>query len=245
MTTAIDVTLRSTYLKAPNHQETMDIVRGFRDRWSFPQCAGTIDGSHIPIIAPSENRNDYYNRKGWYSVILQAVCDHRYRIWDIDVGWPGKVHDARVFANSAIYRAGEAGVLFPDRPKRYGNVNLPISIIGDPAYPLMPWVMKAYPEGPGTAQNQRIFNYRLSRARMCIENTFGRLKGRWRLLRKQMEHDISTIPTIVSACCILHNICEVHREAYNVGPDDAQPRRRWKRGCSAERSSQKHSSRDT
>ena len=134
---------------------------------------------------------------------------------------------------------------FPDRPKRYGNVNVPISIIGDPAYPLMPWVMKAYPEGPGTAQNQRIFNYRLSRARMCIENTFGRLKGRWRLLRKQMEHDISTIPTIVSACCILHNICEVHREAYNVGPDDAQPRRRWRRGCSAERSSQKHSSRDT
>ena len=35
----------------------------------------------------------------------------------------------------------------------------------------------------------------------------------------EVEHHISTIPTIVSA----YNICEVHREAYNVGPDDAQP----------------------
>ena len=100
VTTAIDVTLRSTYLRPPNHQETVDIVRGFRDRWSFPQCAGAVDGSHIPIIAPSENRNDYYNRKGWYSVILQAVCDHRYRIWDIDVGWPANGNATQSSASS-------------------------------------------------------------------------------------------------------------------------------------------------
>ena len=31
---------------------------------------------HISIIAPSEHRVDYMNRKGWYSVIMQGGPFH-------------------------------------------------------------------------------------------------------------------------------------------------------------------------
>ena len=58
------------------------------------QCVGAIDGSHIPIAGTAMNHTDYYNRKGWYSVILQGVVDHSYRFLDINVGWPGSVRDA-------------------------------------------------------------------------------------------------------------------------------------------------------
>ena len=68
------------------------------------QCAGAIDGSHIPVRAPTLNHTDYYNRKGWYSIIIQAVVDHNYIFRDVCIGWPGSVHDARVFANSALYQ---------------------------------------------------------------------------------------------------------------------------------------------
>ena len=67
-------------------------------------CLNTIDGSHIPFCAPLQNHTDYYNRKGWYSMVVQAVVDHDYLFRDICVEWPGSVHDARIFVNSRIYK---------------------------------------------------------------------------------------------------------------------------------------------
>ena len=61
-----------------------------------------VDGTHIPIIASESAHGDCVNRKGWYSIILKAVCDHNYFITDMNDGWSGRVHDARVFGNSFI-----------------------------------------------------------------------------------------------------------------------------------------------
>ena len=36
---------------------------------------------------------------------------------DVYIGWPGKVHNARVFSNSDIYKKGIQGTLFPDWKK--------------------------------------------------------------------------------------------------------------------------------
>ena len=101
---AIVECLASQYIRIPTGQDLRQIVNGFQSKWGFPQCIGAIDGSHIPIIAPKENPLDYYNRKGYHSVVLQALVDHEYKFLDVYVGWPGSVHDARVLANSSLYR---------------------------------------------------------------------------------------------------------------------------------------------
>lgn len=62
--------------------------------------------------------------------------------------------------------------------------------------------------------NKRLNNFRLSRARMTIENSFGRLKGRWRILRTACEANIKRYTDYVLTCCILHNICERNNELY-------------------------------
>lgn len=63
----------------PTGETLRATVDGFLSTWGFPQCAGAVDGTHIPIVAPPESPADYYNRKGFYSIILQAVVDDKYR----------------------------------------------------------------------------------------------------------------------------------------------------------------------
>ena len=67
------------------------IINGFLTKWDFPQCIGAIDSNHIPIIAQKEHPLDYFNRKGYHSVLLQAPVDHKLRFLDIYVGWPHRV----------------------------------------------------------------------------------------------------------------------------------------------------------
>ncbi|XP_071118400.1 uncharacterized protein [Haliotis cracherodii] len=84
----------------------------------------------------------------------------------------------------------------------------------DAAYPLKPWLMKPYTHIANLSISQKTFNYRLSRARMTNEKTFGRLKGRWRLLLKRMDVGVVFASNVVTTCVILHNLCEMHRETY-------------------------------
>ena len=67
------------YIRIPEGDSLKEAVRQFQSNYNFPQCICTIDGSHIPIVALSEFPADYYNWKGWHSVILQALVDHEYR----------------------------------------------------------------------------------------------------------------------------------------------------------------------
>uniref|UniRef100_A0A671LBA6 DDE Tnp4 domain-containing protein n=1 Tax=Sinocyclocheilus anshuiensis TaxID=1608454 RepID=A0A671LBA6_9TELE len=199
------------YIMLPEGEELQTILLGFMNHWVFPQCAGAIDGSHIPVIDPPESHTNYFNHKGWHSVILQAIVDHSFY-----------VHNSRVLRNSVIYEKAERGVLFPNMItaviSRHSSAH---HAVGGPAYPLQSWLMKGYQETGNLTEDQHCFNKKLSGARMTVECAIGRLKGRWRCLSKRLDMDISLVPTIISACCTLHNMCEKHNEAYCEDPNAA------------------------
>ncbi|XP_061602296.1 uncharacterized protein LOC133464387 [Cololabis saira] len=210
--TAINKIMKPHYIKAPSEPEVREIVQGFRDRWGLLQVAGVIDATHIGILAPAEDPTDYYNRRSFYSVVLQGVVDDKMKFWDINVGWPGKLHDARVLVSTSMYSRGQNCTLFPDWTERLGDVDVPLHIVGDAAYPLLPWLLKPFPEGGGLTEAQTHFNHRLWEARVTVERAFGRLKGRWQCLLRRCDAHISLISHIISACCVLHNFCEIANE---------------------------------
>ena len=73
---------------------------------------------------------------------MQATVDFTGLFMDVNIGWPGKVHDARVFVNSLCFRKGCNGTLFPDWPITLAGVKVPLLLLGDPVYPLLSWLMK-------------------------------------------------------------------------------------------------------
>uniref|UniRef100_A0A3P9DAM7 Putative nuclease HARBI1 n=1 Tax=Maylandia zebra TaxID=106582 RepID=A0A3P9DAM7_9CICH len=156
---AVRYVLMPEYIKWPRGDDLIQVIEGFRQRWGFPQCAGAVDGSHIPITAPEDNHCDYFNRKDWHSVILQGVVDHKFCFTNIYTEWPGSVHDARVLKNSEIHTMAERGKLFP-----------PVSIFEHSEF---------------LTEEQQYFNERQSRARMTVGCAFGQLKGQWRCLGKR------------------------------------------------------------
>ena len=207
--------LLATYIKFPQGEELRDTVEGFKSKWGMIQCAGAVDGCHIPVMPPASNHTDFYNRKGWYLIVLQAVVDENYLFTDVCVGWPGSVHDARVLANSSLYKRAEEKHILCGETVTHRGVDIPIFLVGDSAYPLSTWLMKPFVHNSNLTSSQRSFNYYLSRARIVVENGFGRLKARWRRLMKRNDMNIENIPCIVTTCCILHNMCEVHGDTFN------------------------------
>ena len=92
---------------------------------------------------------------------------------------------------------------------------MPVCIVADAAYPLMPWLMKPY-TGHLTPSKE-VFNAHLTRARLQVECAFGRLKGRFRCLLTRLDMGEHNIPEVVAACCILHNLVESKGEAFLPG----------------------------
>ena len=91
------------------------------------------------------------------------------------IKWPGSVHHARIFANSTINNALREGKIL-NCARTISNCEdlVPVGILGDPAYPLLPFLMKEFPGG-GNAIQETFFDYKLPLTRMIIECSSGRL----------------------------------------------------------------------
>ena len=205
--------LRPLCMKCPETVKDVEyLTQRFQQAHGFPQCIGAIDGTHVEVKQPRENYTDYINRKGYTSINVQALCDYNYCFMDVVVKWPGSVHDSRMFCNSTLNRKLKSGEI-PPCPKRIlpHRDPVPVCILGDPAYPLLPCLMKEFTAG-GKNVRERFFSYKLSSARIVIENSFGRLKGRFGCLQRAMDVNINDLPNVILACFVLHNYCELKKD---------------------------------
>lgn len=110
-------------------------------------------------------------------------------------GWPGSVHDARVFRNCSIMENNEERL-----PAGY-------YLIGDSAYPLLRFLMTPFRDVGNLGEDQRRFNRELSGQRNVIERAFGHLKGRFLRLQFFRADDLVFLCNVILASCTLHNIC--------------------------------------
>ena len=147
---------------------------------------------------------------------LMAVVDAAYQSIYIDVGAYGKEHDGSVFAQSEFGRRLEANNLqFPQAE----DGELPYVFVADEAFPLKTQLLRPYPgSGSNLTDIKSVFNYRLSRARRVVENAFGILVAKWRILRQPIIAKPEKIDVLVKAMCVLHNFLRL-KEGCDREPD--------------------------
>ncbi|XP_029469894.1 protein ANTAGONIST OF LIKE HETEROCHROMATIN PROTEIN 1-like isoform X2 [Rhinatrema bivittatum] len=206
--------LKSLYLQQPNEQGFDNMARIFNARWGFPHCVGALGSLHVALTIPSQWSSDYRNSQCWYSVVLQATVDGLGKFWDICAGFPGSMENSAILQNSYLWMLVREGNFLPEPPRPFLGVPLRYVLLGDASYPLQHWLLKPYREHRSLTQQQLKFNYRLERAHSVIENAFLRLRARWQCLLKHNDCLVELMPTMILACCILHNVCEVHDEKF-------------------------------
>ncbi|XP_018402816.1 PREDICTED: uncharacterized protein LOC108779808 [Cyphomyrmex costatus] len=205
---AIWETLQPIYLRCPQQEdEWLKIADEFNNIWNFPNCIGAIDGKHCRIQAPANSGSEFYNYKNYFSFVLMAIADARYRFIWVDIGNYGSLNDAGIWSHTTMSQALENNTVSVPQARCLDNTNItiPFSLIGDEGFPLKSYLMRPFAKKNLLGNEQRVFNYRLSRARRVIENAFGILVARWRVLQKALSLKLETAEVIVQAATCLHN----------------------------------------
>lgn len=192
------------------------------EEYHFPQIVGAVDGCHIEINAPPENKEDYFNRKQYYSINLQGIVNPQLHFQHIAVGFPVSIHDSRVLRLSGIFNLAENEEILTAPTRMINRVQLRPMLVGDSAYPLKNWLLKPFSNRGHLSHQKKRFNAKLSAMRSVVERAFGMLKGRWRALLKKIEQDHTSVQRTVTAACVLHNFCLLHGDTFD-GDENRPP----------------------
>ena len=185
----------------PNPDERKAIANRIKERYLFPNCVGIMDGTLLPLAQrPLLHGENYMSRKRFYAIVMLVVCDDQCRILYYHIGWPGSVHDNRVWRTCNLFT--KCGQYFSN--KEY--------LLGDSAFTASDLVIPPFKAHAGCfiSANQSAFNTLLAKPRVKSEHCIGRLKGRLpflRGIRMQLGNKVHMDRIIrnVRGAVVLHN----------------------------------------
>ncbi|XP_041366759.1 uncharacterized protein LOC121381503 [Gigantopelta aegis] len=188
-------------------EEWLDVAQKCSSLWNFHHSLGVLDGKHIAIKCPKDSGSLYHNYTGFFSIVMLALVDADYKFLWVDVEVNGSASDAQVFNSLELKDAIDSSdINFPEtEPLPHDDQDMPYFIVRDDVFALQTWMMKTFSKRK-LSQEERIFNYRLSRARRIVENAFGILVNRFQCLLTTMRQEPLTVQIIILACCSVHSL---------------------------------------
>lgn len=146
----------------------------------------------ISIFSGGEEAEMFRNRKGFFSINVQAVCNSDLQFQDIVARWPGSTHDATIFDSSHLKVRFIQGEMQDE------------ILLGDNGYSCVQFLMTPLLQTQTRAEE--LYNESHIRTRNVIERAFGVWKRRFPILAIGMRVSIATVQAIVIATAVLHNI---------------------------------------
>lgn len=212
---AIWKVLQPLYLPFPTETIWKQSESGFKERWGFPNCIGSIDGKHVYIKSPPNSGTLHFCYKQRFSIVLLAIVDPDYKFIMIDVGSYGKDSDSTIFQRTSFYQKIVANQLYIPGPKPLPGKeqSTPHVFIGDGGFKLESFLMRPFPSDVAIQDERKLkYNKKLSSARRIVESSFGILVQKWRCFLKPFELNVNTVVDVVKAACCLHNFLRVKGE---------------------------------
>jgi hypothetical protein len=203
--------LGQRFIKMPEPDEQLQqTAQDFFVTARFPRVIGALDGTHVKIISPGgEDGEIFRNRKSYFSINVQAVCNAHLQILDVVARWPGSAHDATIFANSRLRARFENG--------NFRNYIL----LGDSGYPLKPYLFT--PLHNPLTRGQQLYNAAHIRTRNCVERLFGTWKRRFPVLAYGVRLKLDTALVVIVATAVLHNMAIDMNEEEPPPPEAIDP----------------------
>ncbi|XP_049764668.1 uncharacterized protein LOC126093298 [Schistocerca cancellata] len=204
---AIASVLGDNAIQCPRDPAEWKVIEdGFHSLWQFPHCIGALDGKHVKFRPLRSDGSSFRNYKGHDSIVLLALVDANYKFLFVDIGRNGRMNDGAIFRESALFMKLMDGSLNlpPKSPLPGSDICVPYMFVADDAFALKENLMKPYPERDMTPE-KRIFNYRICRARRVVENAFGIMSNKFRILLQTIPLSVSKVELITKVCCLLHN----------------------------------------
>lgn len=153
-------------IKWPTHDDFKKIANEYELRWNYPMAIGSLDGSHIKIQVPKEEKSAYINYNNSYSMTLMAICDANYEFYSCFCGMSGRNHDSRVFKTSNAFKALTAADGIPESTRVINDVMIPFHILADSAFAQSSHLITPYPHRDASTGMERTFNKRHSRYKL-------------------------------------------------------------------------------
>ncbi|XP_018366720.1 PREDICTED: uncharacterized protein LOC108763518 [Trachymyrmex cornetzi] len=188
-------------------KDWLNIAYDFEELWNFKHCVGAIDGKHILIQCPNNSSPSSFNYKNNHNIVLLGICNAKYIFTFVDIGGYGQRSDGSIFKGSLIgqsFHNKQMNLPEPE-PITSDGQPLPYILVGDEAFQLSDYLLRPYPAREHLTRDRILFNHRLSRARRTIENTFGILVSRWKILRRPIICNVTQTMKIIQAIICLHN----------------------------------------
>jgi len=183
--------LYKKFVTFPSPQQAVQERRKFYEIGGFPGVVGAIDCTHVKINSVGgENAELFRNRKGYFSINVQAICTADLRFTNVVCRWYGSAHDSRILENSQIFGKLE-------------RAEAPSLLLGDGGYMCTPFLMTPF-DRPNTPAQMK-YNEAQIKTRNSVERAFGVLKQRFNCIR-HLRLKLSSCLTVSVACFVLHNI---------------------------------------
>ncbi|XP_057305243.1 uncharacterized protein LOC130642175 [Hydractinia symbiolongicarpus] len=144
------------------------------------------------------------------SIVLLAVCNAKYEFILVDIGEAGRKSDSGIYKNSPLGQAIDENLLGFSEEVLISGYNSDILFlyifVADEGFAIKENMMRPYARGNIFDKSEFVFNYRLSRARRVIENSFDILATRFRIFRSPIITHVETVKSVTRACDALHYV---------------------------------------